>query len=288
MASNGSNVQQPARPRPNLDQTWKVLVVGAVVLVVLFALATRFGKPADVAGSAAGIGAAAGVLALASLMAVAVERLLEIGWTVVDQVAKNPAYPFQSLACILQGVASQLGQETKAALAQAAGETRKLKDAEAPVPQELADLNAELAKLQSAVQGILAGDPSAGASLSKLRDGLNSLAPGLQNTETKAAVGAAVAGITDVNQFVTSLANDPNPGRRLMSLFIGAYLGLAAAWVLGLDVIHAALGVNDKSAIHLGLAATGVVIGLGSVPLHELIGGLEAFKNAQGSQQGSQ
>jgi ethanolamine transporter EutH len=64
---------------------------------------------------------------------------------------------------------------------------------------------------------------------------------------------------------------------------IGAYLGLAAAWVLGLDVIHAALGVNDKSAVHLGLAATGVVIGLGSVPLHELIGGLVAFKNSQGS-----
>jgi len=71
-----------------------------------------------------------------------------------------------------------------------------------------------------------------------------------------------------------------------MSMFIGSYLGLAAAWIFGLDVIQAAVGTGDPSTLHWGLAATGVVIGLGSVPLHELIAGLEAFKAAQGAPSG--
>src|SRR5438874_432756 len=79
-----------------------VLVAGGVSLVALFGLAALFGTPVMLSKNAVGIGAAAGILALASAIAVVIERLLEIAWTVVDQVASNPMFPFKSWASSLE------------------------------------------------------------------------------------------------------------------------------------------------------------------------------------------
>ena|SRR5215212_943798 len=88
-----------------------------------------------------------------------------------------------------------------------------------------------------------------------------------------------------------------NPARRLMSLFAGAVLGLIVAEALGLDVIQATVGdpftggswplqpVFDALGIkpitvfpNLGTAVTGIAMGLGANPTHELVKALQERK----------
>lgn len=75
-----------------------------------------------------------------------------------------------------------------------------------------------------------------------------------------------------------------NPGRRLMSILLGVMAGLAVAGVAGLDVYA---GVQNDAVTDplklvaptvLGMIFTGVLLGLGSSPTHEVIKVLQSDK----------
>jgi hypothetical protein len=103
----------------------------------------------------------------------------------------------------------------------------------------------------------------------------------------KTNVDQATAAVTAVDSFVDSL-ND-NPGRRIISIYVGMLLGVAVAVVLALDVFNATLGTVLQSAIpgwadhsfKWGVVVTGLVMGLGSNPTHELIKALQTYKQNQ-------
>ena len=77
-----------------------------------------------------------------------------------------------------------------------------------------------------------------------------------------------------------------NPLRRIISLFIGMVLGLVVAAFAGLDCIAAALspvtlGKSPLNPTVWGMVLTGILIGLGSNPTHEIIKALQQYKQNQ-------
>jgi hypothetical protein len=81
--------------------------------------------------------------------------------------------------------------------------------------------------------------------------------------------------ISDFANFIVTSPDDL--GRRFISLFLGTYLGLVVAWVLGLDLLQAIF--TTSLAFHLGIVLTGLVMGLGSSPTHEVIQVLQNWKS---------
>jgi hypothetical protein len=87
---------------------------------------------------------------------------------------------------------------------------------------------------------------------------------------------------TFANQAISGFANfivtpPDNLGRRFISLFVGLYVGLVVAGVLGLDLLQSIF--TTSLAFHLGIVLTGLVMGLGSSPTHEVIQVLQNWKS---------
>jgi hypothetical protein len=89
--------------------------------------------------------------------------------------------------------------------------------------------------------------------------------------------GTALAGLGD---FLGTFKD--NPGRRLLSIQIGLFAGLVVAAIGGLDVIA---GVQNQGATATlapatigGIVFTGLLMGLGSSPTHEVISTLQQYK----------
>jgi len=79
-----------------------------------------------------------------------------------------------------------------------------------------------------------------------------------------------------------------NPGRRLISICAGAILGLIAAWALGLDAFQAAYQAPPGDVVggvppqwQWGIAVTGLLMGLGSTPTHEVIKLVQEVKKSR-------
>ena len=91
--------------------------------------------------------------------------------------------------------------------------------------------------------------------------------------------GTALSGLSD---FLATFKD--NPGRRLLSIEIGIFAGILVAAVGGLDVIAGVQnqGVTDPTKLLPmtigGIVFTGLVMGLGSSPTHEVIQTLQQYK----------
>src|SRR5262249_28277230 len=89
----------------------------------------------------------------------------------------------------------------------------------------------------------------------------------------------------DVSQVTTGLSDilagfKDNPAKKLISMMIGTFVGLVIAGFAGLDLFQAAglpLGPTDPAAIkaalfpYVGVMLTGLVVGLGANPTHEVV-----------------
>lgn len=90
-----------------------------------------------------------------------------------------------------------------------------------------------------------------------------------KSEELKQALETAKSTINGMQNFLSSFKD--NPGRRLISIFLGAMLGLILAGVFGLDVFQAVLEGGKDSQKKWQIIFTGLMIGLGSNPTHEVI-----------------
>lgn len=109
-----------------------------------------------------------------------------------------------------------------------------------------------------------------------LIDELQKLSP-----EVGATVNLANQSVAVLADFADTFKN--NPARQLISLYIGILLGLIVSAAFGLDLLQAA-GVptsGGPSALlpHLGVAITGLIMGLGSNPTHEIIRAIQEYKD---------
>ena len=92
----------------------------------------------------------------------------------------------------------------------------------------------------------------------------------------KQALDTARSSINGMQNFLSSFKD--NPGRRLISIYLGAIVGLILAGVFGLDVFQAVLEGSRETQKKWQIIFTGLMIGLGSSPTHEVIRAIQEYK----------
>lgn len=270
-----------------------------LLLAGLGALAVAIGVvyvTADPGG--AGFASNAAAITFIGAVALGIERVLEIGWTLAGQSrrlggwwplnrVRDAAAEFEAAAEQLLDPLGELEERLQAAL------------------EGLDQGDASAVQLQGYLDQVQAVRPQVTSTFNRARE----LAPGsarvsLVSTAAAQAVNLvgrttdnADAALADIRRRIngaqggmnTALdvidAYRDNPARRLASLLIGSILGLVVAGMAQLNLFVATL--SDDGALDgplggpLGVVLTGVVLGFGASPTHEIVKGLQRYKEGK-------
>jgi hypothetical protein len=253
---------------------WIVLVVVATVV-----LGAGFGVAAS-AQPNQGFKDATAALAIIGAASVGIERILELWWTAVGVVA-NDWWPFNALAKginkVVDGVDTTVEpffKEVERFISDTSTAAKWSEDQIEQAEDEVKHARDLLAQFKQ----MAPDDVRAQLLVSSATQAINYLQSKYSDPRLQATGTAALAAIKEIQDLAGSFKD--HPGRRLISIYLGALLGLAAAYFLGLDLFLASTGQIQKPApgLHWGVALTGVVMGLGSSPTHELIKVIQEFK----------
>ncbi len=263
----------------------RTLVITGLATPLLAVAAAAVAVWAPEAGGQSGDAAA--VLAFVGAAAVSIGRVIEGGWTIlgslrgtfwplnavsrqVDELMTDvdtALRPFhEDLERVLAGIA-ETNEAAQRKLEAARGEVQKLRQRFDGLKQLPADT--QRAQLVAA---------AASQNVRYLGEKYGERLPELDLKDATRIVDEAINGLQN---FAASFKD--NPGRRLISLYAGAILGLGVAGVFGLDLFSAALEVPPGEVDHrrLNVVLTGVIIGLGSSPTHEVIRAVQEFKKGR-------
>jgi hypothetical protein len=251
-----------------------------ILVVLIYVVAnTRVTVPTDAQASAA-------ILALVTAGAVAIERILEGFWTLVGGSRLGNWWPLKPIGERLNAFVDDLNKPLDTFYKNAKARADQATEASESLQPWLASPRTYLVELQDHIkdlQQLEPGNPRAraiAAGASRAVVGLQKHYPGLEGAATNANKVLA-----NVNKFVQTF--EDNPARRLLSLLVGMVLGLIAAGLLGLDAVQAVYGGIPKGTwvkeIYswlpgIGAAATGLAMGAGASPTHELIKTLKEAK----------
>lgn len=259
--------------------TKKFLILASLVLVLVFLAVAQFASPMHIRFEST-----TAALSLITASAIGIERLIELFWTYIGQT-RGSWWPLRSASEQINGMVSDFDELLKPVYDQVNGIIEKGAGLgiDGGWPEErVKAAKAELDKLEKNLRWIqqLAPDNQrlqlVAAQAYQNISYLNAKYPGITNTA--AVAGQAITGVTD---FVATFKD--NPGRRMISICFGAFIGLIVAWAAGMDVFAAAGEVTLNTGgtglfPYVGIALTGVLIGLGSNPTHEVIRVLQEMK----------
>jgi hypothetical protein len=274
--------------------TRTILAIAAVLLLVAGGLAAaQYAGPAN-----AQFATAAAVLAVVTLVAVGIERVIEIGWTIFGQLGRFGAWwPVNQVTNRAKELETELNKELAGLVEKGAkilDDSGKLvEDAEKLVDasdQWIVKAMKQLQEIQKAAPGNQQVNLVA-ANAQLLLNQIAATKPGVQ-----AKLGVAEQTIDGLLDFVAAFKE--NPARRLISLYVGMLLGLIVASVLRMDLFCAAgeatacaaqglklalpgLGPDSEILRYWPVALTGLLIGLGSNPTHEVIKYIQESKKSQ-------
>jgi hypothetical protein len=269
------------QPAPSWwDRHWRA-VVGVALFVVLLAI---FFAVSQTATTAAAGGEAAGLLALIAAAAIGIERVIEGFWSVMGQL-KNSWWPLNEMAARVGALETDVnGRLTDVyanveAVIKASGRTGEWVDS------ELAKARTEIDSMQRRIQelqGLAPGNQQINLFAATALQNIAMLEQ--KYPDIKASVGVANQAIAGLTDFAASFKE--NPARRMFSLLAGAILGLILAWVLRLDVFSAVFGSTPQAPLlpYVGVALTGLLIGLGSGPTHDVVAVLQEVKKLRATQ----
>jgi hypothetical protein len=243
---------------------------------------------------------AAAVLAFAGLAAVAIERSIEGIFTVLASPLGQwwPLSTVKRLFDTVEAETNGLFTDVFTRVKEALADARKAAEGSA---ERIAEIDAGIAQVEAAHAKLSA----------QFEDARRNLAPGSSRLQRVSEVNRAMsdqlaiaceaagkvagtahqalettADATDRALLVIS-AFDDNPARRIASLIMGASIGMLAAGGLGLNLFAATLGDANGSDVPgllagaLGVVITGIVIGFGASPTHEVIGALKEYKESR-------
>lgn len=269
------------------QRVWTLLVVAVVV---------AGGIAAWIAPPNAAFTPGTSALTFIAFVAVAIERLLEMwwglvggrlgGWWPLNQVVRAMADAESQANLLLNPLVSkvQSALNSQRALLLAANQSTVEIDA------QIRDLQEERTKLQARLataQSLAPGSARMAMVTRVVADGAdvaNTFAAraGEASATLRRAIDAARQG-TDLATSVVGSFGD-NPARRMMSILLGASLGMLAAGFIGLN-LFAAILTDERSLLTglLGILLTGVVMGLGSSPTHEVIKAVQQYKESRNS-----
>lgn len=275
-------------------QTGKLAAGGLVLLLATAILAARLSPDAN-----AGVRDATAAVAFITGAALGIERFIEMLWTIIGGV-KGTFWPLNVVRAQVDSFVTGLDDVMRPFHQDLTADLDKLKDnvsvvatrvkqTETEVIARIDEGTAEIAKLAEDFEKLsesLKDSPkiqraqllaaAAARNASYLRTKYSDLLPRLNRAEHVA--NSAINGLQD---FLATFKD--NPARRLISLFAGAILGLVVAGIFGLDVFAALLeeGTELPAWVRdtkLSLIATGLIIGFGSNPTHEVIRAIQEHK----------
>ena len=266
-----------------------LVLVGFTLLVVGIAVAYALAPLPN-----KGFRDAAAALAVITAAAVGIERVLEMGWSALGSFL-GEWWPLSivrdqvdELTDSLDPVVASFYTDANAALGLAAAAGKLTAD-------ELAAAQAELTAQKTALDATLTelrrlAPDSQRAQLLAVTVGQNVAFVEKKfasfSTDVQRAVNVANQSIAGVTDFLATFKE--NPGKRLISIWVGMLIGLAVAGFLGLDLFLAVLGPDSAVATPIaiapdpvGIVMTGLVIGLGASPTHEVITVLQEIKKSR-------
>jgi hypothetical protein len=275
---------------------WWVALIVFVVLGATFILVTQFGGPPN-----QGMDAATALAVIAGA-AVAIERAIEGFWTLMAKW-KSSWWPLSEVADQVAKIVTETETAVGSTLVEASAALQRAKDAGRISEEALTKANAEITELTSDFTSRVTSLKKLAPDNQRVRliatTSLQAIAQVEKRyladaPELERRLGIANQAITGLADFTASLTD--NPGKRLWSLVIGTQIGLIIAGILTLDVFAASdttpaavaseqlelLGLNvtlpNGWVPFVGVALTGLIIGLGSNPTHEVIGFLKEAK----------
>jgi hypothetical protein len=249
--------------------TRNFLIGATIVLVVGIVLTALFSST-----STSGLRDAAAALTIIAAVAVGIERVLEGFWTYIG-LTRGTWWPLNVISQEINTMASNLNTVLEPFDLQLTKVVEDAKNAEQWSQQQLDAANKEVTDFQNFIaqlKQLTPGSPQATAIA-------NIISQQVSNFQQKYTTLANEATIVKqaISDFATFIVTPPdNLGRRFISLFLGMYLGLVVAGVLGLDLLQSIF--TTSLAFHLGIVLTGLVMGLGSSPTHEVIQVLQSWK----------
>jgi hypothetical protein len=254
--------------------------IGIVFFLAFFAFVSLANVPVGALPASAGA-----MLAIITASAVGIERTIEVFWTLIGQLA-NGWWPFNKMftevSALEQDVKTQLATASAtidSALAKADKLTDDAKSRLIKSQEEMKKLQGRIAELEKLAPGnqrvsLIAATVNQGVGMITQHQPAIDFNLGL--------IDQSLAGLTD---FVASFKE--NPVRRMINIWAGAMIGMAIAYFVRLDVFFAVLGDVLLPAgwwPHLGVALTGLIMGLGSNPTHDVIAALQEIKKYRAGQ----
>ncbi len=253
-----------------------IVVLASVALAFAILLVFQVDQPAN-----AGFTNATAAISFITGAAVGIERTMEAMWTTLSGFLGN-YWPLNVVNKQVLALTTELDNSLKPFHEEAIKQVEEAKKiaTDPVIKKRLEDAPADIQRLKNRF------------------DELRNLVPGNQRTQLlaaaaaqnvsyleekygdilldlKAAAAVADTAINGVQNFLSTFKD--NPGRRLISIYLGAILGLAIAGMFSLDVFKA-LDVTYNGNAHVPIVLTGILIGLGSGPTHEVIRVIQEFK----------
>jgi hypothetical protein len=262
-------------------------VAGMTVLlaIMMFVAAALLGDANDSRPSVENAGSMESGLVFITAIAVAIERLIELIWTAIGSTA-GTYWPLNIVARQLSGQVDELNMALKPIQVQIESKLKNLQ-AEAKISEadflsatnEITRLHHrldEMAKLPLDNQRIQLLIASASTHVDYVTKKYGALVDGLGNAQV--IVEAAISGLREFTATFTD-----NPGRRLISIYLGMIFGLVVACVFELNIFQTILSTNSPHFV-AQIISTGLVIGLGSSPTHEVIRAVQEYKKSKKGQ----
>ena len=251
---------------------WVILVFLVIVVGVFFLVARLSPKPN------VGFSDAAAVLALVTAMALGIERTIETAWTIIGQI-KSSYWPLNLIKDQVENLVSDLDTHLEDVYKKTENVIKELERSGKWGEEEIAEARGEVVELKTRIQDLQRLAPS--------NQGVNLIASKASRViayletkypEVSNSVQITNQAIASLNDFVSGFKD--NPARRLISIFVGAILGMVVSGIFGLDLFRAILA--DPRAVVTstgwGVAFTGLIIGLGSSPTHEVVRAVQEIK----------
>ncbi|MFL5734462.1 MAG: hypothetical protein ACJ78Q_14850 [Chloroflexia bacterium] len=219
---------------------------------------------------------AGAVVTIVSIAAVSIERGFEVVWQVIDTLAGS-TWPLSVVSINLKQLAASQESELNRFYTTARAAVDELANANQWSQEKAATVNKELDGLKADIDrfaGLQADNPQA----RNLADSILKTITYLQGrySEIKKYTTTGDHAVLALSALVDRFKS--NPGRILISIYSGVIVGIIIAVLASLDVFAAVLGDAPTS---LGVVLTGVTIGLGSNPAHEIIRAVQEFKNSK-------